>query len=112
VRPRLAWVSGLLGGLALVRLLGRRREAGSAPVYAPPPPRAPELPEEPDRRAEDLRRKLAEARALDDERERFESGETPVDEAEPAADPVERRKRVHEEGRAAADRMRTPRDTP
>jgi hypothetical protein len=113
VRPRLAWLSGLLGGLALVRLLGRRREtvhsAGPA-VFEPLPSPPVAEDDEPDHRADELRRKLAESRALEDERERFESGETPVDEAEPAADPVDRRRQVHEEGRAAAERMRGSRD--
>jgi hypothetical protein len=114
VRPRFAWLSGILGGLALVRLLGRRRSAEPfAPVAWEPPAPAPPAVEDdggPDRRADDLRRKLAESRAIEDERERFESGETPVDEAEPSPDPVDRRRQVHEEGRAAAERMRGSRD--
>ena len=43
-----------------------------------------------------------ESRALVDEREEFESAETPVDEAEVD----DRRRAVHERGRAAADQMR------
>ena len=59
----------------------------------------------PDERAEELRRKLAEARDLDSEREEFEGAETPVDHAQ-APGPDERRREVHERGRAAADEMR------
>ena len=40
------------------------------------------------------------------EREEFEAAETTVDQAEPLADVGERRRQVHEAGRAAADRMR------
>ena len=52
------------------------------------------------------RRKLAEARTMVEEREEFESAETPVDRAEPAPEVDERRKRVHAEGRRTAERMR------
>ena len=63
-----------------------------------------------DRRAEELRRRLAESRGLAGEREEFEGGETTVDEAEATgADLEERRRRIHEAGRAAAEEMR--RDT-
>jgi hypothetical protein len=64
-----------------------------------------------DSRADELREKLAESRAVVDEGERDEAGETTIDAAEPApADPDARRRIVHDEGRAAADRMR--RDLP
>jgi hypothetical protein len=98
VRGRLVWFLGglALGGAALGRLLRPRR-----------PPAAVES--SPDPRAAELRRKLAESRAIVSERDEFESAETPVDEAEPAGAQVEdRRRRVHEEGRAAARRMRRP----
>ena len=46
------------------------------------------------------------------EREEFESAETTVDRAEPAGESVEeRRRRVHEEGRAAVDEMRAAGET-
>jgi hypothetical protein len=93
VRRRLAW---LLGGVALARLFTGRR--GRAPL--PAAPAAPEL--EPDPRAAELRAKLAESKPLAAERDEAESGETPVDEA----DPDERRRLVHEAGRAAAEQMR------
>ena len=41
-----------------------------------------------------------------EEREEFEAAETPVDRAEPAPEVDERRRRVHDEGRRAAERMR------
>jgi len=54
-----------------------------------------------DPRAEELRRKLDESQPVVAEREEFEAAETPVDEA----DPEERRRAVHAEGRSAVDRM-------
>jgi hypothetical protein len=88
VRKPLAW---LLGGFALFGFLRRRREP---PAVADP-------------RAEELRRKLEESRSIVEERDEFEGGETPVDQVEPTpTDPEERRRAVHEEGRAAAERMR------
>ena len=41
-----------------------------------------------------------------EEREEFEAAETPVDRAEPAPEVDERRRRVHDEGRRTAERMR------
>jgi hypothetical protein len=65
-----------------------------------------------DPRAEELREKLAEARAVVDERDEFEAAETTVDQADPA-DPElpsveERRAEVHEAGRARVEQMRNP----
>jgi hypothetical protein len=90
VKRLAAWVSGAAGGFALYRWLTRERPA-AAPAASPDP------------RAEELRAKLDESRAVVDERESFEAGETPVDEA---PDPAERRRRVHEQGRSAVDEMR------
>jgi hypothetical protein len=56
--------------------------------------------------AADLRRKLAESRVPDGEREEFEDGETPVDEVDAPVDLEARRRRVHERGHAALDDMR------
>jgi len=92
----LTWIAGAVGGVAVYRWLARARTHESAPPVG-----------EPDARAAELRAKLEESRALVDEREAFEAGETPVDEAEPASDPDERRRRVHEHGRAAVERMRS-----
>lgn len=82
-----AWLAGFAGGAATYRAL--RRRPRPAPVE--------------DTRADELRAKLAEARAPGGDREEFESAETPVDEA---PDPEARRRSVHETGRAALDEMR------
>ena len=84
-----------MAGFGLARLLFWRRRA---PVLPPAPEPEPEV----DPRAEALRAKLEESKAAIGEREEFEAAETPVDEA----DPDERRRRVHEAGRAAAEEMR------
>ena len=90
MRRPVAW---LLGGAAVFGFLRRHRERPAAP--------------EADPRAEDLRRKLEESRAIVQEREEFEVGETPVDQAEPVpVDPSERRREVHEEARATVEQMR------
>ena len=85
----------LLAGFGLARLFFWRRPE----ALAPPPPEAEP---EPDPRAEALRAKLAEGKEIVEEREEFEAGETPVDEA----DLDERRRRVHEAARAAVEEMR------
>jgi hypothetical protein len=60
-----------------------------------------------DPRAEELRRKLAESRAMVAEREEFEAAELTVDLAEPAPeDPESRRQSVHEAARATVEQMR------
>jgi MYXO-CTERM domain-containing protein len=88
MKHRLAW---LLGGFALFGFLRRRREA----------------PADPDPRADELRRKLAESRSMVDERHEFEAAEVTVDLAEPApGDPESRRRAVHESARATVERMR------
>ena len=97
MRRPLTVLSGAIAGFGLYRLVVSRRRA---PVYEAPP----EPPEDP--RAAELRRKLAESRTMVAEREEFESAETPVDRAEPAPEVDARRKRVHEEGRRTAERMR------
>ena len=94
MRHPLAW---LLGGLAVFRLFRRRRAAEPAA---------------PDPRADELRRRLAEARELAEERDEFEAGETTVDEAEPATpDADARRREVHDAARATVDQMRSERDS-
>ena len=86
---------GGLGIAALWRLLGRR------PVVTQPV----------DDPAEELRRKLAEARGSGDDRDEFDAAEgTPVDEAEAPApgEPNsldERRRAVHEQAQDALGRM-------
>jgi hypothetical protein len=90
VRARIAWLAGAVGvaGAAAYRAL-RRSEA---PAHDP--------------RAEDLRRKLDESRTIVEEREEFEAAETPVDEVPEPPEVEDRRKAVHERGRAAAENMR------
>jgi hypothetical protein len=87
VKRLLAGLSGALGGLAVWRLL--RRRGVRAPEPAPDP-------------ADTLRAKLEESRAVADDRDEFQSGETPVDEA----DPEDRRRSVHEEARARMDELK------
>ena len=89
MRRPAAW---LLGVFALLGFLRRRREPAVAGA---------------DPRADELRRKLDESRALVEERDEFESAELTVDLAEPVPeDPESRRQAVHEAGRAAVERMR------
>jgi hypothetical protein len=98
VRRPFALVSAALAALGLYRAVtSRRRRPLSARVPGPPGP---------DPRAEELRQRLAESRAIVEEREEFEAAETPVDRAEPATEVDERRRRVHERGRSAAHKMR------
>jgi hypothetical protein len=95
VRRPIAW---LLGGLALFGFLKRRR---------PVTPTAATEGDSPDPRADELRRKLAESRALVEERETFEAAEPTVEQTEHAPDDPERRRReVHEAGRQVAREMR------
>lgn len=94
MRARVAFAAGAVGvaGALIARRVLRRR---------PEPPPS-------DDQAAELRRKLDESRSLADEREEFESGETTVDRAEPAGESVEeRRRRVHEQARAATGEMDT-----
>jgi hypothetical protein len=89
----MAW---LFGGFAVFRFLRRRR-----PVEG----------EAPDPRAEELKRRLAEAREVVEERDEFEASETTVDQAEPAMpDADARRREVHEAARGTVDQMRADRD--
>jgi hypothetical protein len=94
-RRGFAWLSAAVGAVALYRFArSRRREAPAAPPSFDP-------------RADELRRKLEESRAVVGEREEFEAGETPVDRAEASAAALrERRQRLHDEGRAAVEQMR------
>jgi hypothetical protein len=60
-----------------------------------------------DPRAEELRRKLDESRSIVEERDEFEGAELTVDQAEPAPeDPESRRRAVHDAGRATVEQMR------
>ena len=93
MRRLFAWLAGAAGGMAAYRALRRRPQPAPEPVAD---------------RAEELRAKLAEAREAGDDRESFEAGETPVDEADVApgtGDLDTRRRSVHEQARAAIDEM-------
>ena len=80
------------GGFALFGFLRKRRTRDVA---------------QPDPRAEELRRKLAESREIADERDSFEEAELTVDRAEPAPDdPETRRRAVHDSARETVERMR------
>jgi hypothetical protein len=87
VRGRTAWIAGALGAAGVAYRALRRRPRPAA-----------------DPRADELRRKLDESKQVVDDRAEFESGETPVDQAEPSLD--EKRAAVHERGQAAARQMR------
>ena len=91
------------GRLAL--LLGGAVVAGSVAyrffVRRPPAPAVPEP------HAEALKSKLAESRVVVEDREEFESAETPVDQAESVPPELgDRRRSVHERGREVAEQMR------
>jgi len=87
VRGRTAWIAGALGAAGVAYRALRRRPRPAA-----------------DPRADALRRKLDESKQVVDDRAEFESGETPVDQAEPSLE--EKRAAVHERGQAAAREMR------
>ncbi|HEY2353577.1 MAG TPA: hypothetical protein VGH79_01590 [Gaiellaceae bacterium] len=85
------WIAGVVAGIAAYRFWKRRRKL--APATSP----AAEAPEATDDRAEELRAKLAESRTSDEP--------SPAEPAEPEDSLEERRRRVHEDGRAAIDEM-------
>jgi hypothetical protein len=94
-------VKRLLAALAgLVGIAWWRNRPRPLPALAPQPDPAAD-------RAEELRAKLAQARDADD-REEFEAGETPVDEAVSAEDVETRRRSVHDRARAARDDLSPP----
>lgn len=102
MRRLTAWIGGALGGIAAYRFL-RGRHAAPLPAEAEAPP-------ESDDRADELRAKLAESRAAEPVTEEpapaeAEAEAEKVREPEPES-PDERRRRVHEEGRAALDEMK------
>jgi DNA segregation ATPase FtsK/SpoIIIE-like protein len=83
-----------VAGAAAWRVVSRRRKA---PVESPDP------------RADELRKRLDESRALVSEREEFEQAETPVDHVGKPEEPgvEDRRKSVHEHARAKIDELRS-----
>ena len=101
MRRLAALISGVMGGIAAVRWLRRTRRATAheAAVGADE--------ERADPRAETLRRRLEEARAVVGDQDEFDTGEVPVDRAEHAPPgPAERRRHVHAAARQAANAMR------
>lgn len=101
----LAGLVGALGLAALWRFLTRRPPAPAE--QAPTPPAPPEA-LEPDP-AEELRRKLAEARETEDDRDEFDAAEgTPVDQVEEPRSLEERRRAVHRQAQEALGRMEKP----
>ena len=87
MRGRTAWIAGALGAAGVAYRALRRRPRPAA-----------------DPRADELRRKLDESKQVVEDRAEFESGETPVDQAEVSLDA--KRAAVHERGQAAAREMR------
>ena len=103
MRRLTAWLGGAASGIAAYRFL-RRKHVATAPGE-------PEAAPEADERAEELRAKLAETRSAEavvDEApaEPEDGAEAQVAEPEPES-PEERRHRVHEEGRATVDEMKS-----
>ena len=82
------WIGGAVWGVVTYRLWKRWRRPAAATAPASV---------EPDDRADELRAKLAESRASDEP--------APAEPGESPESVEERRRRVHEEGRAAIDRM-------
>ena len=69
--------------------------------------RRPSAPAVPEPHVEALKTKLEEARVAADDREEFESAETPIDQAESVPPEIaDRRGSVHDRGRAMAEQMR------
>ena len=103
MRRLLGWIGGVVGGIAAYRWLRGR------PPVAPEPP-AEAASAAADQRAEELRARLAESRVAEPVVE--ETPLEPVSDSEPdpvpePESPEDRRARVHEEGRAALDEMRS-----
>jgi hypothetical protein len=88
MRRLTAWVGGAVSGVVAYRIVKRRRHPAAATAPAAEPA---------DDRADELRAKLAESRASEEP--------SPAEPDESAESLEERRRRVHEEGRAAIDEM-------
>jgi hypothetical protein len=93
VKRILAWVGGALGVVTLLRLRRRQQELPPAPVGPDP--------------ADELKRRLEEAREAPDDRDDFDAAEgQPVDEIEPTRSLAERREAVHEKAQEALGQMK------
>jgi hypothetical protein len=93
MRRLTAWIGGVAGGVVAYRFWRRHGQTAAEPSTAAPDTA------EPDDRADELREKLAERRAGDEP--------SPAEPDEPPEAVEERRQRVHEEGRAALDDMKS-----
>ena len=92
MRRLTAWIGGVAAGVVAYRFWHRRPQAAAEPSPEP-------MTEEQDHRADELRAKLAESRVEDEP--------SPAEPDEPSEAVDERRQRVHEEGRAALDEMKS-----
>ena len=93
MRKLLTGLAGAIGVAALWRLLRHT------------PPEQQQQPPAPDP-ADELRRKLAEARETEDDRDDYDAAEgTPVDQVEEPRSLEERRRAVHEQAQEALSRM-------
>jgi hypothetical protein len=103
MRRLTAWIGGAVGGIAAYRLLRRRLQPAPEPSPEPAPADA-------DARAEELRVKLAETRTAEPVVEQAPAepaAEATVEQPPEPESPDERRRQVHEEGRAAVDEMKS-----
>ena len=106
MRRLIGWTAGLAGIAALAKLLHKRPQ----PAFPPAPPSGSDDP------AEELRRKLAEARASASTTTATVADDPPAvatdadgDDPEPAGPTIEeRRADVHAQAQAAIDAMRDP----
>jgi hypothetical protein len=99
MRRLTAWIGGAVGGIAAYRLLRRRSQPAPEPS-----------PADTDARAEELRAKLAETRTVEpvvEDAPAEPAAEVTVEEPPEPESPDERRRQVHEEGRAAVDEMKS-----
>ena len=92
MRRLTAWIGGVAAGVVAYRFWRRRPQAAAEPSPEP-------TTEEQDDRADELRAKLAESRAEDEP--------SPAEPDDPTEAVDERRQRVHDEGRAALDEMKS-----
>ena len=97
MRRLVGWIGGVVGGIAAYRLVRRGSQGAPEPVSS-----------ESDERAEELRAKLAQSKLTESRGVEPVVEDTPAEPApEQAPEPPEdRRRRVHEEGRAALDEMK------
>jgi hypothetical protein len=103
MRRLLGWIGGAVGGIAAYRWLRGRLPVGAEPEAESEPAAA-------DERAEELRVKLAESREPEPVVEETPPEHVAEEEPEPVPEPEspeDRRARIHEEGRAALDEMKS-----